>query len=353
MQTSEPICDSKTIHRVPPVNLDPRDGHLFASASCYELPDARVQVLNDVELHGRGRIRHQNQYLSEGFAAPQHFESWLKQRSHWRAGFENLVSPVRRFDRPAIWITDNWSCGYFHWMCDALPRLELALEVFPAGELTLMLPNKFHRAKYFLESLKAFGLREIQILNRFERIECKELVFPSHLAMTGNHRPETLAKMRSRFQEECGVKRVRQNNRIYISRRLANRRRIANEDAILPILKRHGFETLVAEELSWGEQVETCASAQLMVSNHGAGLTNMMMMSPGAKVLEIRNTSNQDLNCYFTLADALNHPYFYLLASKVNPEKPSHWADVVVDPKELDQTLSRIPETLAHSTDAA
>ena len=53
--------------------------------------------------------------------------------------------------------------------------------------------------------------------------------------------------------------------------------------------------------------------ARYVVSNHGAGLTNMLFMKDGARVLELRHVSDYVNNCYFILASALQFDYLYQL----------------------------------------
>src|SRR5688500_19312228 len=53
--------------------------------------------------------------------------------------------------------------------------------------------------------------------------------------------------------------------------------------------------------LSFEEQVKLLSRARYVVSNHGAGLTNMLFMRDDTKVLELRHRSDYINNCYFIL----------------------------------------------------
>ena len=328
----------------PPCNLVPEDAELFGTSMIGCSTGCDVQILRDVEVLGRGPIRARDgQYLVESFVNEDHYRRWRRERGHWRAATERLFQKLVPFDAPAVWITDNWSCGYFHWFCDALPRLEVALREHPAAELTLLLPAKFGRDDYFLESLAPFKLKEVRILKRFERLRCRELLLPSHISRTGNYDSCVMQSLRERFRghsERVGGGRVHQ--RLYISRRLASRRCIDNEKAILPVLADHGFETLVAEQAPWAQQIQLAAAATHLVSNHGAGLTNMMMMATGSSVMEIRERQDRRNNCYFNLANSMGLNYYYLLAPRRDPSEEVHFADLVVDPSTLDAALGQM-----------
>ncbi len=331
-------------HLRPPCNLVPEDAPLFGKAMTGCSADYEVSILNDAEVFGRGPIRsHDGQYLVESFVNEEHFRRWRHERGHWRAATERVFQKTVRFDPPAVWITDNWSCGYFHWFCDALPRLEVVLRDHPAAELTLLLPAKFSRDNYFLESLEPFNLGAVKILNRFERLRCRELLLPPHISRTGNYDRCVMQSLRDRLRghgESFAGGRV--HERLYISRRLASRRCIANEEEILPVLADHGFETLVAEQMPWAQQIQLAAAATHLVSNHGAGLTNMMMMASGSNVLEIREQQDRKNNCYFNLACSMDLNYYYVLAKRSDPNEEVHFADLVVDPSKLDAAISQM-----------
>lgn len=331
-------------HLRPPCNLVPEDADLFGKAMIACSTEGEVPILHDAEVFGRGPIRSRDgQYLVESFVNEEHYRRWRHERGHWRAAAERLFQKAGRFDPPAVWITDNWSCGYFHWFCDALPRLEVALRDYPAAELALLLPAKFSRDKYFLESLEPFKLGAVKILSRFERLRCRELLLPSHISRTGNYDSLVMQSLRDRLRGHGEkVAGGRLHERLYISRRLASRRCIANEEEILPVLADHGFKTLVAERVPWSQQIQLAAAATHLVSNHGAGLTNMMMMASGSNVLEIREQQDRKNNCYFNLAGSMGLNYYYVLAQRSDPNEVVHFADLVVDPSKLDAAMRRM-----------
>jgi capsular polysaccharide biosynthesis protein len=131
-----------------------------------------------------------------------------------------------------------------------------------------------------------------------------------------------------------------EGERIYISRHAAGRRRVVNEDEISPVLTRFGFQTVRMEELPFQDQVKVMSKARYVVSNHGAGLTNMLFMKDGARVLELRHVSDYVNNCYFVLASALKFDYFYQLCAPKPDQADPHTADLVVDQQELEKNLA-------------
>jgi len=147
-----------------------------------------------------------------------------------------------------------------------------------------------------------------------------------------------MKSLRARFRDRFPAEEA--PDPIFISRSEAPRRRISNEEQLLPVLRRHGFSPLVAEKLSFEEQVRRVGSTTILAGGHGAGLTHMLWMKPGSSVLELRRKGDRWNNCYFALASALDLRYFYLLCDAANPKDDFHVGDLTVDPAGLDKVLS-------------
>jgi capsular polysaccharide biosynthesis protein len=339
---------SHTCVRREPKNLRQSDRRIFETSLVAEISAASVERLSSVEAVGRGPLRRAGQYLEESFVHPSHVEMWRGKKGHWRAAAERMVQTVTTIESPTVWITDNWSCGYYHWMCDALPRLELTSRASDLAELTLLLPAKCRTQPYIVESLVPYGLRKVRFLKRFERVVCHDLILPSHTAITGNYNHSIIRQMHERFVNHLSTTRTRfaaasdYGDRVYISRSAAGRRRIENEAVILPVLRKHGFSVLTAEHHPWEFQIRVAAGAKYLVSNHGAGLTNMLLMQPRGRVLEIRDAVEETPNCYFTLASAAELDYYYLLADRANLSQSVHHGNMLVDPTALDKALANM-----------
>lgn len=87
------------------------------------------------------------------------------------------------------------------------------------------------------------------------------------------------------------------------------------------------------EELSFEEQLKLMSQTRILISNHGAGLTNMIFMPNNGIVFELKGTANTINNCFFKLADALGLKYYYSMnnSSSNNIQK----ADIKVDIKQF------------------
>ena len=112
-------------------------------------------------------------------------------------------------------------------------------------------------------------------------------------------------------------------NKIYISRSKGYKRTLVNDRSVIPLMEKRGYKVVFCEELSIQDQINIFNRADTVVSIHGAGLTNMLFMNPGSKVLEIRNgLGNHMNNCFLALADTLGHDYYYYIGDqKAKPEE--------------------------------
>lgn len=75
--------------------------------------------------------------------------------------------------------------------------------------------------------------------------------------------------------------------RLYIDRRGSQQRRLLNEDDVVTALEAMGFVPVRLEDLTIDRQVALFRQAAIIVSPHGAGLTNIGFASPGCIVIEL------------------------------------------------------------------
>jgi hypothetical protein len=79
------------------------------------------------------------------------------------------------------------------------------------------------------------------------------------------------------------------DRRIYVSRRDSARRRLVNEAELETRLAGLGFESIIAGEFSPQDQIAAFRDAAMIVAPHGAALTNVLFMTEGASLLELKS----------------------------------------------------------------
>ena len=330
------LCSASFSKRKLPRNFDQAHLNLFQHEFEKPIPESRLLRFENVGVSSEGLLFKGAKMLPESFAYAFEFDEW-KRRSVLKFLVTNhFLRKRRRIETPVLWITDYWSKGYFHWLTDALTRLYVVRDRL--DQVTLLLPWEFETRDFVKSSLQVFGVKNVDFIQKNEVVECRSLLMPTHTAPSGHFRDEVIQGVRTTLLSAFGDS-TPGDERIYISRRAAGRRKIANEDELTQIFKKFDFRLIRAEELSFEEQVKLISRARYLASNHGAGLTNMLFMRAGGSVLELRHETDYINNCYFVLASALGLKYYYQLCKAERDFADPHTADLIVDPKELQHNL--------------
>ena len=320
-----------------PVNFQARDLVLFEGELARVIPSTQVLKFEDVLASPEGLLFKGTRILPESFAFPYHLDEWRFSSVVKFLATNYGLRRRRKIEGEALWITDYWSTGYFHWVTDVLTRLFVMRDRL--RDLLLVLPGKYEQRDAVKACLKAFGVSEVDFVGADEVVEFRSLVMPSHTAPSGHFKDEAIRGVRDVLLNAYGDV-DGEDERLYISRTGAGRRRIVNEDEVTSVLRKFGFETICAEDLSFEQQVAICSRARYIVSNHGAGLTNILFMKHGGSVLELRHESDCVNNCYFTMSSALDLNYFYQTCAPANPSADPHDAHLLVDVDQLQKNLT-------------
>ncbi len=242
--------------------------------------------------------------------------------------------------KPTVWFTDNWSNGYFHWLLDALPRLnEFSTN---NSHINIILPQQFDNQEYIKQSLGTLGFKNVKFMHSEKIYLFRKLYFQTHVAPTGNYNEQNLLILRKTLIKNINSDILNLNERIYISRSKANRRKIINEQELIPILKKYKFKIVNFEDFSWLQQTSICSNAKIMIGLHGAGLTNMLFMPENSKILELRRKDDAQNNCYFSLASALNINYYYQLCEVDDYSKTTQENDFYINTEKFEGNITEI-----------
>ena len=182
--------------------------------------------------------------------------------------------------------------SYYHLLTDLLPHL-LDSPRFP-----VLVPE--FMPLVFVDVLREAGF-EVQILAA-DVFRVEKLIIPE--MKTPDWNLDKIKKIRT-FAEnmypQLSSHQSRSQQRIYVSRKLAVKRHLANEEEFLGLLKEHKFRKVYLEQMSVREQVELFRSASHVIAAHGAGLTNVLFAPADVKILEIRPLRTSGQFCFENL----------------------------------------------------
>lgn len=254
-------------------------------------------------LLNRSMYRHRHLYPRFIFHA---YASWLKRKT-LRLDPDKLYAVVHNV----------WSGGYYEWITEALARLR-PIQNF-LDKATVLVCSATPTNQVVEESLKCFGVTD------FEYFPPEANLFAHNLLLPDNPPRHTEVSRGSvdfiRENVLAAVPDIRDSSRssrkIFISRARARARKIANEADVLQCLAAHGYERVFMEEHTFADQVRLMQGAEFVISQHGAGLTNIMFMRPETRVLELFREGTGNQNWGRGLKSAKLNPSYPRLAAKV------------------------------------
>lgn len=236
---------------------------------------------------------------------------------------------------------NSQSRGFFHWVVEDLARIEgvVRYEEETGRRPTILLPPQ--PKPFQVETLELLGFGEddwIEWDRWFGTVN--RLVIPSvrRSYTDGVASPVQTEWLRKQMLEATEDVDHEFSSRIYISRDDSTRRRLVNEVELMDVLEDEGFECYKMSEHSEAENVRLFADADVIVSPHGAGLTNVMYASD-ATVVELR--PNNDYSwVYYVMSQKSGLEYRY-----VEGDDSPEGEDFRIDPQEV---LKALPELNAH-----
>ncbi len=218
--------------------------------------------------------------------------------------------------------------NYYHFIMEALPQLTLLDGLDFKGNIYFHFPNQEEKQRPFAEKFvtalfpeyegRVFFERSPKDYNRvmtaFDLIGAHPMAPVDTIAGIEKHGPKALADQEGladiHLQATLAMNSVSSTllalrkralsaiegqdyshlpRRFYVGRdsRLSRARHMEGEDLLFDHLKLFGFEYVVFENLSPLEQIALMANAEMMISYHGAGFTNLLFANSRAFVIEI------------------------------------------------------------------
>jgi hypothetical protein len=210
---------------------------------------------------------------------------------------------------------------FFHFLLERLPRLHYLLERFSLGlgEVVVLTNDslpQFQKDIYGFLAARHRNLR-FEAVSRLERWRLPTLYVVDEFQPLKRTLASTrvLDFIRGLVFDGYGLSPSGAKRRLYVTRSDTKKRRIANEQELVPALRERGFEIVAPGRLSFREQVGLFQWADVIAGPHGAGLTNILFAPKAVRIVEIF-PANKVKNTYLLLAHSLGQSYRGLIGSE-------------------------------------
>jgi capsular polysaccharide biosynthesis protein len=335
VKSKQVLYPATAVRRAVPVNLIREDEIFFRSEFEKELAPVFLYALKRVNVSAEGIV-----FSGASVFPPSLINESRKKYFGWRYLLAQYLKrkKITLPDECYVLAFDEWSNGYFHWLCDALPRL-IALKK-KVRDAIVLLPESYSDA-YISESLQLIGFERVKIIPERSYVDVRNLLMPGHVASSGNYNRENLQQLQDAFGVDSTP--LESGLNVFVSRKKARYRYIMNENEVLDALKLYNFSVVYLEDYNLAEKIKLINQVRVMIGMHGANFTNMLFMKKNSFALEFRKRGDQNNNAYFSFASELQINYLYQFCdfSNSNYTHPNNF-DIHVDIEELKKNLEII-----------
>ncbi len=262
--------------------------------------------------------------------------SWRRNIGKWSNPYTYKLLP-KKIEKIKITVGvltgNDTDKNYHHWLITLISKYSILKKSWIKIDKYIVDTN----ASFHKEWLKALGLSEDQIISAdFQKnYQFDNIVCTSDSTIYGNIQPWVKDLLWETFI--IPANKTPANTKIYI-KRISNRK-IANEQEFEDYISAQGFEIHSMEGLTIKKQAELFHQASIIISPHGAGLTNIVFCRPGTKIIEIFH-SQTIFGHYYLMAGSLGMDYYPVLGKiKPDPKVIEMDQDIIVNIKDINTIL--------------
>ena len=177
-----------------------------------------------------------------------------------------------------------------------------------------LLPHLFVQSSYVIEILQCFLPKLYRCTNNNSPpdnvLEVPYIPLPENLSRNDPYSMDSYLFLRENLIPHAKIYNMKHKyDRIYISRSRATHRKILNETDFEEYLKSHNFHTLFLEDLGGIEQMAYFYNASVIISPHGAGLTNILFCKEGTEIIEIASNLMSSMEHFSHIAEIMKLKY--------------------------------------------
>ena len=316
---------------------------------CIQVTDASVYGSSNLIMIGPGKVIYE-QFFHEEEDRWDYTDTIIQRHLGPR-----LLLQHRHVTTPipcGILLSGNFSWNYYHFIYEFLSKFLLIDKLNLPQDVPLIVDEVVRDVPQYNELLSYFNTsnRELVYVTPGNSYYVGTLYYPSFVnAIAPNFRDihdirftdclfstESIDFLRDTLLPNMVTTDCRK--RIFLSRRSASPRRGYNEQDVIRIFEKYGFQVVCPEQYSIAEQMFLFNSAAIIAGTTGAAFANILYCSPGCKVLCITQVQNE-LSVFSTIAKHLGLNLQYVPALEREHRVESLHDNFVIDPAKVEQVL--------------
>jgi capsular polysaccharide biosynthesis protein len=263
-----------------------------------------------------------------------------------------------------IFISGAGASNWYHFMIEILPKALLAQNLPPEfADYPLLVPQECSDLPSFAQALAIFaGGRQIIPLAQKQPMHVESLISFDEVSLCpynlvegewtvpadfGQHDDLFLRYFKALRDSVLGAgdtsAPMAQQRRIFLTRPMV--RRNYNQDALVAIALRYGFEVCEPGNLTLDEQANLFASAGVVIGASGAAWVGMMFRAAPARFLSWLPKEYDQFCCYSSLAAMMGHQMEFLEYTPdfpLNSTADAYGTGYYLDPDQFERALQRM-----------
>jgi hypothetical protein len=229
-------------------------------------------------------------------------------RSRWLVDvrFRQQLPAIQHLPGTAALLNNPWCHNFYHWLMEVAPRVMILRQAGLDADW------------YVVECQSGYQKRALELLG-IPAERCIQPHYGLHLRADRFLRPsfpgiEQCRLMAKTIGQNLPTSSIAGGERIYVTRKTAAHRKLANERDLENLLREHGFQSYSFDGLDFAQQVSLLRSAKYLVTVHGAALANLVFAKPGLRVIEICPVNRYNTDCFPRLSHKLGHHHVSIMA---------------------------------------
>lgn len=329
-----------------PLNFLKEEGDLYIPYQTYISPVQKTKKLKNTFVAFTGFCVTSNGLIKEcHHDNPVQYQDYLSEATwYYYDAVDNPENLITLDDNLTYLVLHHPWFNYYHWVCESIFRLWMVRNKLP--QLTLILPEFYKDADFITGSLEPFNIEKIFYIPQGKSLLIKNVCLPQIKPVCDSYNAKQIRQVRNFYRDYVINKKkfdVPVIEKLYMSRKLASRRKVVNEDEIEAIVKKFEFTIFHPEKYCFLEQVTIFSHVKFLVCEHGSGTTNMLFMDKNTSVLELHKNRTNELNhpsfLFWYMADALGINYYHQSCATVGREDYFE-GDYFIDPNLFEKNLN-------------